>query len=122
MQSLEIILVEPCYDVRNCFLRSNTINEVATNRSTISFLVWFPLAYVQVFLCCIRVYLQFHTHIIQALKGAHTRSTNSNGTTIIVEQSLQRVSTHTNVFCMHGVTINLLALHRLKGSGTNMQS
>ena len=68
-----------------------------------------------------RVAHHFQSHIVETLQGADTRGADGDGTALMIDELLDGVATHANVFGMHLMTFDLLALHRLEGAGTDMK-
>ena len=60
-------------------------------------------------------------HVVKTLQGAHTGGTNGNDLAVVSQQSLQRMTAHGDIFCMHGVFADGIALDRFECSRTHVQ-
>ena len=65
--------------------------------------------------------MQFPSDVVKAFEGADGCGAHSDALSAVVDEFLDGLTFHHDVFGVHVVVRNLLALHRLEGAGTLME-
>ena len=64
---------------------------------------------------------QLETHVVEALEGAHAGGSDGNGLGLVSDEFLQGAPMHTNVFRMHLVALDFLALDGLERACSHVE-
>ena len=78
------------------------------------FCIRFPLIYVQLILCSVRISGKFRSYLVQALKRAHRCCAYCYRLAAMIDKFLYSLTLHYYIFGMHLVSADILALHRLE--------